>query len=456
LSGDILDEATKYISTHAQGVFVWVDLVQKELLDYVEKGGNRLSILGELKRVPEELNDMYKIMLLRMVKRNGRDIEDAVKVFRFVLFARHPLTVTELYNALSIVEYSDPLFLPCGKSFERDTATMEKRIMYCGGNFLETKGLKDKTIQAMHQTVREFFLHSKHIEEHCPFLMSGPGGQKAAHITITTTCIRYLEFCFLNLSIQDKFPTIDAWASKHFEAYVNYLDQWPFINYTLENLKEHLDGCDQEKDTSLLVSTLIEKLTNNPFSRFMGNWIASHLGRTDLISTDQMVDSDIGYGSHKATEKTRLYQMANGLLLRNPRSTLLGPAGLTSTYPMIYGTRPSRGKTEMEFKYETLNTAAKIGLSRVTSALLLTCDSQRETFLHISAWKGHEATMRLLLNAGVDKEVQDNSGQRALHLAVKGGHETIAKLLLQNGAEKYATDGQGQTPLDLAILKSIK
>jgi hypothetical protein len=165
----------------------------------------------------------------------------------------------------------------------------------------------DKTVQAMHQTVREFFLHTKRNEEHSPFMMSGPRGQKAAHITITTTCIRYLEFCFLNPSIQDNFLTIDAWASKHFEAYVNYLDQWPFINYALENLKEHLHGCDQEKDTSLLVSTLIKQLTNNPFSHFMGNWIASHLGQTDLISTDHMVDSDFGYEYYKATEKPRLY-----------------------------------------------------------------------------------------------------------------------------------------------------
>jgi hypothetical protein len=139
--------------------------------------------------------------------------------------------------------------------------------------------------------------------------------------------------------------------------------------------------------------------------------------------------------------------MANGLLLGNRRSALLGPTDSpTSTHPMIYGTRPSYGEAEMEFKYETLNAAANIGLSRVTSALLLTCDSQREIFLHISAWKGHEPTVRLLLAVGVDKEAQDNSGQRDLHFAVKSGHETIAKLLLQKGAESC----EGRTGMDAA------
>ena len=108
----------------------------------------------------------------------------------------------------------------------------------------------------------------------------------------------------------------------------------------------------------------------------------------------------------------------------------------------------------MEFQSATLNAAESIGLSRVTNALLLTCDSQKETLLLISAGKGHEATVRLLLGVGVDMEAQDNSGQQALHHAAKGGHETIAKLLLQKGAEKSVRDRQGQTPLRLAILKS--
>ncbi|KAF8241415.1 hypothetical protein K440DRAFT_572220, partial [Wilcoxina mikolae CBS 423.85] len=244
LSGNILGQATEYIVTHAQGVFVWVGLVQKELLTYVERGRNVEGIFAFLKRIPyKELDDLYNQMLERLESYDDQDIQDGVKIFRFVLFARRPLTVLELYNAFAIPEDSEPLFLPCHKSFERNTTTMEKRIMHCGGNFLETKGHKDKTIQVMHQTVREFFLYHKQDEANSPFMMSGPKGRKAAHITITTTCVRYLQFCFLNSSIQDDFPRIEAWASNHFEAYVKYLDQWPFIKYVLESLKEHLDGC---------------------------------------------------------------------------------------------------------------------------------------------------------------------------------------------------------------------
>jgi hypothetical protein len=154
LSGDTLGQATEYISTHAQGVFVWVDLVQKELLDYVERGGNKEGILRVLEDIPyEELNDFYGIMLKRIGMRRDRDIQDTVKIFRFVLFARRPLTVIELYNTLAIPEISRPRFLPCDKVFQSNTAEMEKGIVHYGGNFLETKGLKGTSLDTRNTTI---------------------------------------------------------------------------------------------------------------------------------------------------------------------------------------------------------------------------------------------------------------------------------------------------------------
>jgi len=154
LSGDTLGQATEYISTHAQGVFVWVDLVQKELLDYVERGGNKEGILCVLKDIPyEELHDFYSIMLKRIGTRRDRDIQDTVKIFRFVLFARRPLTVIELYNTLAIPENSRPRFLPCDKAFQNITTEMEKGIVHYGGNFLETKGLKGTSLDTRNTTI---------------------------------------------------------------------------------------------------------------------------------------------------------------------------------------------------------------------------------------------------------------------------------------------------------------
>jgi ankyrin repeat protein len=70
-----------------------------------------------------------------------------------------------------------------------------------------------------------------------------------------------------------------------------------------------------------------------------------------------------------------------------------------------------------------------------------------------SAAKGHEATVRLLLDLGMDKRAKDKSGQTALHHAVKNGYEAITRLLIQQGVPKRTRDNQGRTAMHLAILK---
>jgi hypothetical protein len=78
ISCDIVGQAMEYISTHAQGVFLCVDLVHKELLDYIEKCGNIEGILRVPKCIPHQGCNVV-----------SRDIHDAVKIFCFVLSTKY-------------------------------------------------------------------------------------------------------------------------------------------------------------------------------------------------------------------------------------------------------------------------------------------------------------------------------------------------------------------------------
>ena len=42
-------------------------------------------------------------------------------------------------------------------------------------------------------------------------------------------------------------------------------------------------------------------------------------------------------------------------------------------------------------------------------------------------------------------------GDTALHLAAYGGHEAVVRLLLANGAQVNVRDRKDETPLDLAV-----
>ena len=65
----------------------------------------------------------------------------------------------------------------------------------------------------------------------------------------------------------------------------------------------------------------------------------------------------------------------------------------------------------------------------------------------MAASRGHEAVVRLLLEAGADKEAKNNGGWTPLIIAAMNGHEAIVRLLLEAGADKEAKNKDGWTPL---------
>ena len=83
-----LAQVTEYIVKNAQGVFLWVKLIGKELLDCEEQGHSEKDILEFLKQLPIELRDFYTLMLERMTRnklnlpnKDMLNIWDGVKMF---------------------------------------------------------------------------------------------------------------------------------------------------------------------------------------------------------------------------------------------------------------------------------------------------------------------------------------------------------------------------------------
>jgi hypothetical protein len=62
-------------------------------------------------------------------------------MFRLVLFTYSPLRVTELHHALTVPDNSDAEFSPSNELFSvKLIHGIAKRIVHCGGNFLEVNG----------------------------------------------------------------------------------------------------------------------------------------------------------------------------------------------------------------------------------------------------------------------------------------------------------------------------
>ncbi|KAF8243678.1 hypothetical protein K440DRAFT_560993, partial [Wilcoxina mikolae CBS 423.85] len=232
LSGKILRDATDYITEDAQGVFVWVSLVRSELLTLIERGRPDADILECLKGLPQELEDFYKYMFGRLEKGLPQDIQDGTNLFLLVLFALRPLTVDELRDALAVSHDHNPSY----EEFQRHkTGDIARRIEHCGGNFLEIKA--DGTVQIMHQTAREFLIRSIPRASNLKFKISDEEG----HESVTLMCVRYLMLCFTSPTIRDRFLKITSWGPGDYRAYVEYLNEWSLLEYTLHYIKDHHD-----------------------------------------------------------------------------------------------------------------------------------------------------------------------------------------------------------------------
>jgi ankyrin repeat domain-containing protein 50 len=133
----VLAQATEHIVENAQGVFLWVKLAGEELLAYEEEGYSEEHIFEFLRRLPTELEDLYRRMFEKM-SRKEPGLQDGIKILRFVLLGKRPLAVDELLHTLGIPDNPDTKFTPSDDSFQRRIPS-ERRIISCGDNFLEIK-----------------------------------------------------------------------------------------------------------------------------------------------------------------------------------------------------------------------------------------------------------------------------------------------------------------------------
>lgn len=142
-TGDILRESIDHIVTYAEGVFLWTHLVMEELSVYAETGYSSEEIFDVLKSLPKELEELYELILSRLLEGKPRDITVGIRLFQFILFAARSPTNAEVAHALAIPESPVVSYLASDELFKRALIQdVDKRIIHCGGNLLEIKHSK--------------------------------------------------------------------------------------------------------------------------------------------------------------------------------------------------------------------------------------------------------------------------------------------------------------------------
>ncbi|KAF8539937.1 hypothetical protein BDD12DRAFT_980659, partial [Trichophaea hybrida] len=473
LTPKLLDEAKKYITKNAQGVFVWVHLVKEELCKYAAKGYTAKEISDFLRSLPTELDGFYERMLHELAQNDLRDIKIGVRMFQIVLFAFRPLRVADLRHALAIPDDLDAHFSPSDETFENELIMgIENRIVHCGGNFLEIKG--NISVQIMHQTVREFFLRNNKPAMELEFSTNydDPDVRTAiiwlcyrmhyvasrvqvmyqifheffnepiaksrfrmsyrdSHIRISIICFRYLMLCAANTSLANKLPSVDGWISQDFEAYAEYLNKRPFITYALSHLTQHRRECTQLVNFSRFTTLLCEKLSNNPAFLLFKSWIESHLHQNIATAEKKSIAKEFRNNLLHVATRMKYPQVVEAVLTAGAnKEACLG------------------GKTPLIVSAESGDVATAEVLLR-NEARIDAKDDRKQTALLLAATKGHNTMVSLLVNSGANKEERDDGYERtALHFAASNGHDSTVLLLVRTlGADKMAKDRINWTAL---------
>jgi hypothetical protein len=205
----------------------------------------------------------------------------------------------------------------------------------------------------MHQTVLTFFSETDGTAaKSANFNISNV---KYAHVRLSVICIRYLMLCAVK-SLHNEPRNIESWDSDNFEAYARHINERPFLNYIISHLNQHIDSCRQDATVSRCVSQLASRLIGNTAFFLLESWVDAHL--------------NISLPPHELNESAE------------------------------------------NFRNQILHAATSMRFSRVVE-VSLRVGAQVEARLHgktpliVSAGRGDDITVQLLIDWVADKEAKD-------------------------------------------------
>ncbi|KAM3503841.1 hypothetical protein MY10362_003955 [Beauveria mimosiformis] len=145
------EEIKTGMQAKAKGIFMWVVLVV-DILKAEYQGGRIFDVKKRLAALPAELSDLFREILAR----DQKNIGDLKLCIQWILFAKRPLKLEEYYFAA--VSALSPDELSEWDPNDITTEDMGRFVISSSKGLAETTRSKVKTVQFIHESVREFFL----------------------------------------------------------------------------------------------------------------------------------------------------------------------------------------------------------------------------------------------------------------------------------------------------------
>lgn len=212
------------IKRRSSGIFLWAVLVIKILREKRDDGASLTELTSSLAAVPDKLGSLFANILANSDK-------DTIMAFQWVLYARYPLSLHELYFAMKTSTNQ----ISTGE-WDRDDVDRESIVRFI---MRSTRGLVEAvqsrlrsghwTVQFIHESVREYLLHggSASLDIGDPHLI-----ESLAHAEIAACCLSYIQLDSPKyLQYFEPYRTLSWFSSETF----------PLLDYATGSLFYHAD-----------------------------------------------------------------------------------------------------------------------------------------------------------------------------------------------------------------------
>ncbi|KAI0817884.1 hypothetical protein GGR55DRAFT_694079 [Xylaria sp. FL0064] len=425
------EDYASLITSRAAGVFLWVDLVVRQVLDLEREANNHITIKKEIEKIPRDLDELYR-SLIRDLKRP----KTTLRLVQWVCFALRPLTADELRWAIAI----DPdgrhkTLQDCRNSehfLEDDKISRGINVLSCG--LVEVIHAENRTVQFIHQSVKDFFT------EHGLALLQG--NSKTAHMVLeeanyflVSSCLQYVAMEEIS---EEQSPMRKRAAFPHGMSYrgsVRLGREYPFLQYAVLAWIRHAQIIQEVR--SAISADYLMKHFDQPSNKLLDRWVLLHAVMTRLSYQEPILTILLHEMSRYGLTDTISAIMKNPGLKRDELDA-----------------RDYEGDTPLHVAEWTDSVAPRRNEDIAAIELLLDkkanpnpLEDWGDTRLHEAAQRGQIDTAQILVDAGADIDAADGLRPTPLLDAAVHGETTAVPLLIADGVDVNYEDSDGRTTL---------